>query len=145
MLNHIRNFYWIAKGRITVKLILRKCFICNVIQKKAAILEDTPLLLPFRIQFSYCFENVGLDFAGPFIYSDVVQNKMQKCCILLFTCSVSRAIHLELTNDLSVKSLKLAVRRFTSRRGTSSCFISDNVKTFKPMEIKRFITNLGIK
>ena len=48
-LNHIRNFYWIAKGRKTVRLVLRKCFICNVIQKKVAILEETPALPPLRI------------------------------------------------------------------------------------------------
>ena len=70
---------------------------------------------------------------------------MQKCYILLFTSSVSRAIHLELTNDLGAEPLKLAVRRFISRRGTPSFFISDNFKTFKSMEIKRFINNLGIK
>ena len=125
--------------------MLRKCFICNIIQKKTAIPEDTPVLPPFRIQFSYCFKNVGLDYAGPLFYEDVVQNKMQKCYILLFTCSVSRAIHLELTNDLGVEPLILAVRRFISRRGTPNCFISDNFKTFKSMEIKRFISNLGIK
>ena len=34
--NYIRNFYWIVKGRKTVKLILRKRFICNFIQKKVA-------------------------------------------------------------------------------------------------------------
>ena len=120
-------------------------YICSVIQKNAAIPEDTPALPPFRMQFSYCFENVGLDYAGPLFYKDVVQNKMQKCYILLFTCSVSRAIHLELTNDLGVEPLKLAVRRFISRRGTPSCFISDNFTTFKSMEIIRFIRNLGIK
>ena len=70
---------------------------------------------------------------------------MQKCYILLFTCSVSRPIQLELTNDLSVEPLKLAVCRFNSRRGTPSCFKSDNFKTFKSMEIKRFISKLGIK
>ena len=69
--------------------MLRKCFICNIIQKKTAILEDTPVLPPFRIQFSYCFKNVGLDYAGPLFYKEVVQNKMQKCYILLFTCRVS--------------------------------------------------------
>ena len=63
----------------------------------------------------------------------------------MFTCSVSRAIHLELTNDLGVEPLKLAVGRFISRRGTLNCFISDNFKTFKSMEIKCFISNLGIK
>ena len=114
-------------------------YICSVIQKNAAIPEDTPALPPFRIQFSYCFENVGLDYAGPLFYKDVVQNKMQKCYILLFTCSVSRAIHLELTNNLGVEPLKLAVHRFISRRGTPSCFISDNFTTFKSMEIIRFI------
>ena len=76
----------------TVKLTLRKCLICNVIQKKAAIPEDRPTLPTFRIQFSYCFEDVGLDYAGPLFYKDVVQNKMQKFYILLSTCSVSRAI-----------------------------------------------------
>ena len=102
-LNHIRSFYWIVKGRKTVRSMLRKCFICNVIQKKVAIWEDTPALPPFRIQFSYCFENVGLDYAGPLFYKDVMQNKMQKCYVLLFTCSVSRAIHLEQTNDQVLK------------------------------------------
>ena len=68
-----------------------------------------------------------------------------KNVILLFTCSVSTAAHLELTYNLGVESLKFAVRRFISRRGTPSCFISDNFKTFKSVEIKRFISNLGIK
>ena len=59
--------------------------------------------------------------------------------------SMSRAIHLELTNDLSVEPLKLAVHRFISRRGTPSCLISGNFKTFKSVEIKRFISNIGIQ
>ena len=63
----------------------------------------------------------------------------------MFTCSVSRAIHLGLTNDLVVEPSKLTVCRFISRRGTSSYFISDNFKTFKSMEIMLFISNLGIK
>ena len=110
-----------------------------------AISEDTPTLPPFTIQFSYFFENVGLDYSGPLFYRNVVENMMQKCYILLFTCSVSRAIHLELTNNLGAEPPKLAIYKFISRRGTPSCFISNNFKTFKSMEIKRFIINLGIK
>ena len=60
------------------------------------------------------------------------------------SCRLSRAIHLELTNDLVVEPLKLAVCRIISRRGTPSYFISDYFKTFKSMEIKHFISNLGI-
>ena len=70
--------------------MLRKFFICNVIQKKAAIPENTPALPPFRIQFSSCFENVGLDYADPLFYKDVVQNKMRKCYVLFFTYSVAK-------------------------------------------------------
>ena len=44
-----------------------------------------------------------------------------------------------------MESLKFAVRGFISRKGTPSCFISDNFITFKSMEIKNFISNLGIK
>ena len=95
---------------------------CNLIQKKVAIPENTSALPPFGIQFSYCFKNFGLDYAGPLFYKDMVQNEMQKCYMLLFTCSVSRAIHLELTNDVSVDPLKLEVRRFISRRGTPKLF-----------------------
>ena len=75
-LNHIRTFYWIAKGRKTVKSILKTFFIFNVIQKKAAIPEDTPTLPPFRIQFSYCFENVDQGYTGSLFYKVIVQNKI---------------------------------------------------------------------
>ena len=60
-LNHIRNFYCIVKSIKAAKSILKKCFVCNVIQKKAAIPEETPTFPPFRTQFSYCFEIVGLN------------------------------------------------------------------------------------
>ena len=70
---------------------------------------------------------------------------MEKCYILLFTCSVSRLIQLELTNDLGVEPLKLAIRRYISRTGTPSCFRSDNFKASNSMKIKRFIGKLGIK
>ena len=75
----------------------------------------------------------------------MVLNKIQKCYILLFTCSVRRVIQYELKNDLGVEPFKLASCRFISRRGTPSYFISNNFKTFKSMEIKPFISNLGIK
>lgn len=101
-----------------MELILQKYFICNVIQKKVAFSENKPTLLPFTIQFTYCFENNKLHYAGPLSFKVIVQNKMQKSYILVFNSRVSRTIHLDLTNDLGVELLKLAVHRFISRRGT---------------------------
>ena len=50
---------------------------------------------------------------------------------MLFTCSVIRAVHLEITNSLALNDCVLAVRRFVARRGLPSTIYSDNAKTFK--------------
>ncbi|XP_035222924.1 uncharacterized protein LOC118195707 [Stegodyphus dumicola] len=70
---------------------------------------------------------IGLDYAGP----PFRENEDTKYYILLFTCAVTRGIHLELTKDLTTKSFLLAFRRFISRRGLCSLIYSDNARTFK--------------
>ena len=71
----------------------------------------------------------GVDFAGP-LYVKSSKGPL-KTYVCLFTCGSTRAIHLELSNDLTVTSFLLAFRRFTSRRGLPSKMMSDNAKTFK--------------
>ena len=66
------------------------------------------------------------------------KGEMYKCYVLLFTCCVTRAVHLELTTDVNSNSVILALRRFISRRGIPRLFISDNFKTFKSVDVKRF-------
>ena len=58
-------------------------------------------------------------------------SQLDKAYVCLFTCSSTRAVHLELTPDLSVSSFLLLFRRFASRRGLPVTLISDNAKTFK--------------
>ena len=55
----------------------------------------------------------------------------QKVYICLFTYASTRAVHLELTQALSVKSFLLAFRRFTSRRELPATITSDNPKTYR--------------
>jgi hypothetical protein len=105
-LNSIREKYWIPRGREVVKQIIRRCIVCN----------DPP------------FSNTGIDFAGP---PYVKEDYKQKTYICLYTCASTRAIHLELTEDLSVESFLLLFRRFTSCRGLPARLLSDNAKTFK--------------
>lgn len=75
------------------------------------------------------FLQVGIDFAG-LLYIKLGENT-KKCYILLFTCTVTRAIHLELTMSQSLKDFMTAFKRFISRRGLCQGIISDNAKTFK--------------
>ena len=59
---------------------------------------------------------------------------MRKSYFALFTCCVTRAVHLELVEDLSVETLKRCLRRFIARRGIPALIVSDNAKTFKGTE-----------
>ena len=54
----------------------------------------------------------------------------QKVYICLFTCPASRAVHLEIVNDLTPECFLQAFRRFTSRRSLPRVMMLDNATTF---------------
>jgi len=56
---------------------------------------------------------------------------MSKMYIALFSCFITRAIHLELVTDLTSATFINCLRRFCARRGTPVRIVSDNAKTFK--------------
>ena len=143
----IRSNYWIIRGRQTIKKILKHCIICKIVQGKTIVPPETAKLPYFRLSCDHCFENVGIDYAGPLYNKRTVNGTtvMSKCYILLFTCAVTRAVHLELTPDVSAHSLLLALRRFNSRRGHAKLFISDNFKSFKSVDIKNYLRKHNFK
>ena len=49
----------------------------------------------------------------------------------LFTCIVTRGLHLEIVSDMSAEKFLLALRRFVSRRGKPEEIILDNASQFK--------------
>ena len=59
---------------------------------------------------------------------------MDKVYIALFTCCVTRAVHLELVDDLSSATFRRCLRRFTARQGLPTLIVSDNAKTFQATE-----------
>ena len=120
----IQQRYWIPKLRRLVRSQLGKCVTCQRHHGRPyAHFEGA--LAPFRGTWSKPFEHTGLDFAGPLRISE--GKELQ---ILIFTCASTRAVHLELTPDLSYESASLALRRFMGRRGSPTCFYSDNAPTF---------------
>ena len=54
-----------------------------------------------------------------------------KVWICLFTCLVTRAVHLELNHNLSTEDFLMALRRFIACRGKPDEIISDNAMQFK--------------
>ncbi|KRY84505.1 hypothetical protein T4D_13027 [Trichinella pseudospiralis] len=89
------------------------------------MMSDLP---PERATPSFPFNRVGLDFAGPLHVKDE-QQPLQKVCICLFTCMVTRAVHLEMVMDMTAISFLAAFRRFIARRGRPSVIQSDNFRT----------------
>ena len=128
-----RSKYWIPKGWQCVKKILSKCAICKRHEGQAYNAPQTAALPDFRVTQAPAFSKVGVDFAGP-LYVKATAGGMRKVCIAFFSCCVTRAIHLELVEDLTAEAFRQALRRFAARRGTPTLIVSDNAKTFQSME-----------
>ncbi|GIY01727.1 transposable element Tc1 transposase [Caerostris extrusa] len=78
-----------------------------------------PVPLPAnRINRVAAFEVTGTDPTGP-----VFLNGCQKAWIVIFPCSVYRALHLELVTFLSTEAFLQAMRRFFCEERTLFCYV----------------------
>ena len=152
-LAQLRSKYWIAKGRQEVKRVINVCLLCKRWNCKACTKPQQAALPEFRVKRAAPFENSGVDFAGPLFAK--TKSGMSKVYIALFTCCVTRAVHLELVHDLTAATFLRCFRRFVGRRGAPKIMVSDNAKTFKAAakalrelfaneEVKNSLTNKGI-
>ena len=128
-LNTLRKKYWILKGGITVKKHVQKCVPCQKINKRPMEQKMAPLP-DFRCQESPPFTHTGIDFAGPLYTKDAAEADKSKVWIALFTCAATRAVHLEMVDNMTTESFLAAFTRFASRRGMPSHIYSDNAKQF---------------
>ena len=93
----------------------------------------------------YPFEATGINYDRSFFVKEGNDNELRKCYVLLFTCETVLAVHLEITRDFFSKSLVLAIRRFIARRVKPALFVSNNFKSFKSADVKKFILKHRIK
>ena len=140
-LTEVRSNYWIMKGRQTVKNLLSKCIVCKKLQDKPYSLVPEPPLPDFRVLEDMAFSKIAVDFAGPLYVRNIYESKgdMYKCYIALFTCASTRAIHLELTPDLTGPAFIKVLKRFTGRRGLPNFILSDNGQTFYDKKVKCYV------
>ena len=143
-LSNFRSKFWIVKGRKTVKSVLRKCVTYCRYQRKPLLPPETPDLSGYRVNTLYAFQCTGLDYARPFFIRNNTDTTL-KVYSLLFTCTSSRALHLELTPDMKALAFIRAFERFTARRGTHDVTINDSFKTFKSSVVKKFMFCLGVR
>lgn len=124
-----RKNFWIIQCRQRIKRLLSKCIVCKKLKAKAANEPFAPLPRD-RLSMATPFKVTGTDFAGP-LYIATELNEREKCYVMLFSCAVIRAVHLEIVPNLSTNSCMNAVRGFVARWGVPDIIYSDNAKTFK--------------
>jgi len=130
LLAEVRRKYWPLKGRIMARLVTTKCVQC--VRAKPKFLS--PLMAPLpkdRVQCSRPFAVTGVDFAGPImIRSGVRRVSATKVWVAVFVCFSTRAVHLEVVEDLTSSAFIASLRRFMSRRGRCTRIYSDNGTNF---------------
>jgi len=89
----VRQNYWLLRGRSEVKRILRACGICRRYSATPYSLTNMPPLPKERVCKSRPLQFIGLDYMGPL--NIILRNEVVKVWICLFTCCVTRGIHLE--------------------------------------------------
>ena len=126
----LRNEYWIIGGRKLAKRVKKFCLPCQRQDSRAC---DNPFapLPSLRVTKSPPFSVVGIDHTGVLYCADLPGKKLY---ILLITCAVVRAVHLELVDSLNAKDVALALRRMFARRGLVSVIFSDNAPAFRAAE-----------
>ena len=100
----------------------------------------------FRMSEAPPSAHTGIDFTGS-LYAKSNQGDMQKCYITLFSCCITRAVHLELIEDLSAMNFMNTITKFCATRGTPSLLLMDNAKTYKTLVrlVDKLHANKGVK
>ena len=142
VLVQLRKKYWVIGGKGTVKNVTSKCRFCK--EKNARPLQQVMCPLPEERGIpSFPFQNVGLDYFGPF-YCKVRRQRFKRYgCI--FVCLATRAIHIECVNSLETNAFLSALTRFICRRGKPDKIYSDNGTNFRGAqeELKTVVTSLN--
>ena len=126
-LTELRSRFWIVRGRQFVRKVLHGCRECKRHEGKPYAAPDPPALPSFRTSVDRPFTYTGIDFAGP-LY---VKDGEGKVYMVIYTCGVSRAVHLDIVSNLTAGSFLQSFSRFAARRGVPLEVKSDNGKTFK--------------
>ena len=141
-LTAIRQEYWMPSARRTVRKLLRQCVICQKVIGKPYQAPDPPPLIKARIQEMLPFEVTDVYFTGAVYVWD--SGREVKVYVCLFTCAVTRAVHLEIVTDLSTETFLQAFRRFSSHESLPRTMILDNASTYlaAAYELKELFTSL---
>ncbi|KAL7826204.1 hypothetical protein SRHO_G00340030 [Serrasalmus rhombeus] len=123
VLSKLRQHYWIPSANSLARRTIKECVLCRRLQGKAGEQKMADLRAERITPDLSPFTHVGIDYFGPI---EVKKGRgTAKRYGVIFTCLVSRAIHLEVANSLDTDACINALRRFICRRGPVATIRTD--------------------
>ena len=104
-LTESRRRFWIPKGRSLTRHIVHCCVLCRRFEGMPFQGPPPPPLPNFRVREDPAFTYTGVDFAGPLSVRVSGTSTASKVWICLFTCFVTRAVHLDAVLDQSTQDV----------------------------------------
>ena len=144
-LSKTRERFWITKGTSYVKRILKRCQICKRENTKPGeqVMAPLPAVRTSSDEDSlvYPFAAVSIDYFGPLFVKLGPRTRSKNPALAkrygcIFTCLRYRAVHIEVSEDLSTDSFISAILPFVGRRGLPRVMYSDNGTNFKGAEVE---------
>jgi hypothetical protein len=118
-----RAHAWVVKAKKLAKSVKRGCFTC----RRRAKVRETQKMAPLpehRIGPAPVFESTAVDLFGPITFQDTINKRGNgKAWGVVFVCTATSLVHVEVTDAYSTDSFLLAVRRFMAIRGTGRKYI----------------------
>ena len=122
--------YWIVNGSGIVKACINLCTHCKKLRAKPNN-QQMGELPEERLERTAPFTHIGMDVFGPFHVKD--RRTEAKRWGLVMSCLYSRAIHIEVLEEMTTDCLILALRCFLAIRGPVQTIICDNGTNFVGM------------
>ena len=98
-LSEVRRRYWIPKARNLAKQVIHHCFLCKKFEGAPYQAPLPPPLPTFRVKEDPGFTYTGVDFTS-LLNVRCGETPAAKVWICLFTCLVTRTIHLDVVHTI---------------------------------------------
>ena len=131
--------YWIIGGSRAVSSYISKCVVCRRSRGVPATQKMAPLTA-VRLEEVPPFKQVGLDCFGPFLVKE--GRRTTKKYGMLITCMASRAVHIEVPDDVSTDAFLSGIICVVAIRGPIQSIRCDRGTNF---ELKAALQELNEK